>query len=131
MKVKKLLFLILIVGAFFIFYEPKSYADWNSWTPTGDPAEDIVRCAEAQQGKGRYELGYNDDWCAYFVTSCATKAGVGNLVGNCGVVGDMYYDIINNRGGKVVTNPQRGDLVFYYCTYCQRRASYAHWNYAR
>ena len=39
----------------------------KNYTLNGNPADDIVAVALAQQGKTKAQLGYTEAWCADFV----------------------------------------------------------------
>lgn len=60
-----------------------------------------------------YQYG-SSPWCCNFVSWCARQAGISKeVIKNTATVQTMYDDLINNAGAKVVSTPQRGDLVFY------------------
>ena len=94
----------------------------QSYTLTGNPADDIVAVAAAQVGKSGADIGYaGRAWCAFFVCDCAKLAGISDSVipynySKRGSVGDLYSYMMNNCGATEVAKPQKGDLVFYYCT---------------
>ncbi len=89
---------------------------WNtSYTLTGNGANDMIAIAEKQVGKSRSDLGYSGAWCAAFVSDCAKLAGQESVIPYHAAVSGLYANVIN-AGGKVVSSPQRGDLVFYKCT---------------
>ena len=80
---------------------------------TGDSATDIVAAASAQIGKTGAQLGATENWCADFVFSCARLVGIGaDVIPSTGSVTALYNGILN-AGGQIVTQPQKGDLVFY------------------
>src|SRR5574344_114525 len=91
--------------------------NFNSVTLTGNYADDIVAIAKAQEGRTQSQMGYTESWCADFVSDCAKIAGISNLIPFNGLVSSLYNAVIS-AGGTVVTTPQKGDLVFYYCTKC-------------
>lgn len=89
---------------------------WNtSYTITGNGANDIVNIALKQENKTMSDLGFNIAWCALFVSKCASLAGQSDAIPNHSVVSTLYSKV-KNAGGSVVTNPQKGDLIFYKCT---------------
>lgn len=94
-------------------------ADTGAWSQgynlTGNGATDIVAVANAQIGKTKAELGYNIEWCAAFVSDCASRAGQSSAIPYNAGVANMYNAVIN-AGGYRVSSAQPGDLVFYYCT---------------
>jgi len=63
---------------------------------------------------------YDRAWCAAFVSWCAYQAGVTNLIPINAGCGGMFNTLINNRGGKVVSEAERkpGDILFYACDKC-------------
>ncbi len=87
----------------------------NSYTITGNGANDIVAVAQAQVGKSGSNLGYSSNWCARFVAKCASLAGQASAVPDYGAVSTLYTKV-KEAGGYAVTSPQKGDLVFYKCT---------------
>jgi len=91
-----------------------SYFNKN-YTLTGNPIDDIVAIAQAQKNRTQTEMGYTEAWCANFVGDCASLAGLSDCIPSDGYCGTLYNNIIN-AGGKEVTSPQKGDIVFYICT---------------
>ena len=69
----------------------------------------------------KYYGGNKGAWCADFVSWCAQQAGVNSIAlsSSCYY---MYYGMLDN-GCQVVTDPQRGDIVFFYCTSCSGTAN--------
>lgn len=86
-----------------------------------NPADNLVAVAQAQLGKTKAQLGYTEAWCADFVSDCAQLAGVGNIIPFDGYCQTLYTKV-KNAGGQDVSSPQKGDLVFYYCSACS-----VHW----
>ena len=85
----------------------------TNYTLTGKQATDIVRVAQAQEGKSGADLGVYEGWCADFVFSCARAAGISaSIIPTTGSVTTMYNQILNN-GGTIVSSPREGDLIFY------------------
>lgn len=91
--------------------------NYYGFTKTGNKAEDIAACAEAQVGRSQSSLEYTEPWCADFVADCAKLAGASDLIPADGYVSNLYNAVINN-GASIVSTPQRGDLIFYYCSSC-------------
>lgn len=91
-----------------------SYFNKN-YTLTGNPIDDIVAVAQAQANRTKAQMGYTEAWCANFVGDCASLAGLGDIIPRNGYCGTLYSNILN-AGGKEVTSPQKGDIIFYYCT---------------
>lgn len=85
------------------------------YVKTGDKATDMVNIALAQTGKKKADFGYTEAWCADFVGDCAILAGSSNAIPANGKVSTLYNSVLA-VGGKEVTIPQKGDLVFYYCS---------------
>ena len=85
---------------------------------SGNYADDIVSVAKAQLNKTGSDLGYSEQWCANFTNDCAKLANIpSNIIpheyssrGSCIY---MYNYMINNCNSKVVTTPQKGDIVFF------------------
>ena len=102
---------ILSVGA---TQDRTSYFNKN-YTLTGNPIDDIVAVAQAQANRTKAQMGYTEAWCANFVGDCASLAGLGDIIPRNGYCGTLYSNILN-AGGKEVTSPQKGDIIFYYCT---------------
>ena len=40
----------------------------TNYTLTGNQADDVLAVAAAQIGKNGKEMGFNDQWCAFFVS---------------------------------------------------------------
>ncbi len=97
-------------------------ANFSDFDHSGSPADQIAKCAEAQVYKTQSEMGYSFSWCAAFVSDCAKQIGQESAIPYNSVVNGLYTAVIN-AGGQRVSEAQRGDLVFYYCTICN---SYTH-----
>lgn len=110
---------MLITSSVIVVQATQSVASnfYKTYTLTGNGADDIVAVAQAQLGRSKSSLGYNEAWCADFVSDCARLAGVESLIP---FNGGVYYlrNAIANAGGSVVSSRQKGDIVFYYCTHC-------------
>lgn len=85
-------------------------------------ADSIVAVANGERGTTGgtkycdwfYGTRKNVAWCAIFVSWCANKAGIPtSVIPKTASVSVMYSGIIN-AGGKVVTSPKAGDVVFYW-----------------
>lgn len=89
--------------------------NFNKSYETGSTkAETMLNIAKAQIGKSGSSLGYTEDWCADFVSDCASLAGYGSAVPhNCDC--DSLYNAIINAGGITVNKNEArpGDIVFY------------------
>lgn len=80
-------------------------------------ANDIVSIAESQLGNGYSKYSkYPSAWCADFVSWCARQSGVTSIPSTASC--KNQYDGMKNNGCKEVSNPQKGDIVFFYCTKC-------------
>lgn len=107
-------------------------AGWNSWTSSSDKAQELVNCAKAQAGKGESDLGVPSSlsgvWCAWFVSTCAQKAGVpDNIIPNTGNtntangygityaygLGQVTVDYCSGRYLRSDETPRLGDLVVF------------------
>lgn len=129
MRTKRSLALLCILFMVITILEPmqvlasqsKSQNYSRNYSITGNGAEDIVAVAQAQMGKTKAQLGYTEAWCADFVSDCARLAGQESKVPFDGYCQTLYNRIIN-AGGQRVYSPQKGDLVFYYCSNCS-----VHW----
>ena len=89
----------------------------TNYTLTGNQVEDLIAVAEAQLGKTKANLGYTEAWCANFVSDCADLAGLSNIIPRSGGVRYLRENILN-AGGYEVSQPQRGDIICYYCNTC-------------
>lgn len=78
---------------------------------SGNPGVDLAKIACAQEYKKAQNLGYNEDWCAEFVVDCAKAAGCSQYIGTSANVPTLYTQTIN-KGGRLVSSPQEGDLAF-------------------
>lgn len=69
-----------------------------------------------------YQYG-SSPWCCNFVSWCAREAGVhADVMPSTATVQTMYDNLINNCGARIVSSPERGDLVFYkYTDYDSQR----------
>ena len=77
----------------------------------------VVSYAQARVGKTGQQLGYTDQWCAFFVCDCAAYAGQSEAIPRHGNAHNLYF-LVLEAGGYEVTSPRKGDLVFYNCTAC-------------
>ncbi|MBQ7331155.1 MAG: InlB B-repeat-containing protein [Oscillospiraceae bacterium] len=82
------------------------------YTLTGDGAADMISIALAQEGRTGAEFGYDDQWCAYFISDCARIAGQTPAIPPHGTCTYLYQRILN-AGGTITTNdPKPGDICF-------------------
>ena len=88
-----------------------------------DLRQNLVNVATAQIGKTKSDLGYTEAWCADFVTDCARLTGMSDSIipynysarGGCKY---LYPYMKNQCGAQPVSDRQKGDIVFYYCSEC-------------
>lgn len=90
---------------------------------TGDGAADMVAIAFAQLGRRTSAFsGYNDAWCAQFVSDCAKKVGQSTAIPASANCDQLASNILhakdkdgNDCSGTVVSisNAQPGDICFY------------------
>lgn len=99
--------------------QDRTYNFYTNYNLTGNPVDDIVSVAMAQQNRTKASMGYTEAWCADFVGDCADLAGLSYAIPRAGYCGTLWDNIINS-GGYEVSSPQKGDIIFYYCTasYC-------------
>lgn len=74
-----------------------------------NPAQNMVNIAFAQEGKKGSQLGYNSDWCAWFVADCARLAGQDTIIPEKGRVRDLASAI----KGEETSTPQVGDICIF------------------
>lgn len=108
-----IIFLNMSVPAGATQSHPEKYS--SLYVKTGDKATDIVNIGLAQIGRKQADFGYTESWCADFVGDCAILAGAADAIPANGKVSSLYNAIIA-AGGKEVAFPQKGDIVFYYCS---------------
>lgn len=78
------------------------------------PNDDIVTIATREIGNTKGTKYGNSAWCAHFVVWCAKQSGIAsNVIPYTGGCTQMYNDLLSKCGAKIVTAPQKGDLVFY------------------
>lgn len=99
--------------------QDRTYNFYTNYNLNGNPVDDIVSVAMAQQNRTKASMGYTEAWCADFVGDCADLAGLSYAIPRAGYCGTLWENIIN-AGGCEVSSPQKGDIIFYYCTasYC-------------
>ena len=90
----------------------------KAYTLSGNNADDIVAVAKAQLNKTGSDLGYSEQWCADFTNDCAKLANIPSNVipheyASRGACTYMYSYMINHCNAKVVSTPQKGDIVFF------------------
>lgn len=84
----------------------------GGYTLSGGGGMDMVAIAMAQEGRTGKDFGYDDQWCAYFVSDCARIAGETGAIPAHGTCTYLYQNILD-AGGKLTTqDPQPGDICF-------------------
>jgi len=91
----------------------------NFWSATysSDPGQYMANIARAQLDRTRASLGYNDDWCAAFVSDAAIVAGQSKAIPWNGVVTGLR-DALINAGAVQVYSPIAGDIVIFGTGHC-------------
>lgn len=81
-------------------------------------ADSLVSVAEGELGNTNYSKysSYANAWCADFVSWCARQVGVDSIPSTASCY--SMYNGMNNNGCQVVSSPQKGDIVFFYCNSC-------------
>lgn len=79
-----------------------------------DTTQHSIILALYNSGKpaGEYEMTAKDPWCAAFVGAVASGCGLGNIIpisASCKRMQDRFPSM----GGKIVRNPQKGDIAFF------------------
>lgn len=90
---------IATMAILFSLVVPVSAAANTNYTLTGNQAEDIVRVAMAQKGQTKSQLGYKNDWCAYFVCWAGRTAGADFPQSDLGYPVDIARWFVNNGKG--------------------------------
>lgn len=87
-------------------------------------ADSLVAIAEGELGNTNYSKynGHAGAWCADFVTWCAQQAGVSSITNNSSCY-YMYKGMTDTNHCQVVSSPQKGDIVFFYCNSCSGTAN--------
>lgn len=96
----------------------------RDYTLTGAGASDMVKVVNAQDGYMESTLGYSELWQVDFLADCAALAGQSSAIPKPSATGkdDIagFMNSIKKAGGKVVTTPKAGDIVFHYCKICKK-----------
>ena len=91
------------------------FAGTNSFTKTGNMAQDIVNAALAQQGKKVSDFSGmpKDNWCAYFICWCAQASGAADAgilpkkYSDCSTTGKPAYWVAKKKTGHVYLLPNK------------------------
>ena len=116
-KIFSVLMSIVIVLSCVVFVVPPNIV------LAANNADDIVSIARGELGSTNYSKYYGGNkgaWCADFVSWCAQQAGVDSIAKSSSCY-NMYIGMKNN-GCQEVSSPQKGDIVFFYCTKCSSTA---------
>lgn len=117
-KSMRKIFVLFLVSVMIILSAFSSYANCTlklvkPSSLSGNQALDLVAVAKANLSKTGSELGATEHWCADFIYNCARLAGIGeDIIPTSGRVSTLH-DALIACGGKEVTTPQAGDIVFY------------------
>ena len=84
----------------------------TNYKVTGNPAQDMIAVAKAQEERHQEDLGYTEGWCADFVSDCAKTLKLGKAIPFNGMVSSLK-DAVLAAGGTRVKTPAPGDLVFF------------------
>lgn len=113
---KTVLCVLLIMG---LVYQTAvcSFAAANSFTKTGDMAQDMVNAALAQKGKKNSDFSGMPDanWCAYFICWVANQAGAASAgllpksYSDCGTTGKPAYWVAKKKTGHVYVFTDKGE----------------------
>lgn len=111
--------MMLVVIMLVLNTVPAYASNFNkNYSLSGNSAEKMISVATAQLGRTKGEMGYYDSWCARFVSDVASIVGESTAIPyNAGC--RQLYNAIKNAGGKDVSTPQKGDIVFFVCTACK------------
>ena len=140
-KIKRsLAFVLAIVMVFGLTFSASAYVDNypNTHRNTGKNIADLIAVARTQLGYKEQtpsgvpiapngEPGYTKygasfgcptgEWCAYFVSWCATNAGISTTVvprlGSCSAAVRWYKNHSEFRAGNSGYVPKAGDIIFY------------------
>ena len=94
-------------------------------SPEDRMTEEALKYKGWTQSQMIAEFGKNfkGAWCCWFQTTIARCAGLDYAIPNGGGCTTLYHTLIKDYGAKVVSEPQKGDLLFYYCP---RSGKYEH-----
>ena len=122
-----ILLLFLLTFSSINVYATQSHTEnFNKTYSLGtDQAQNLLNVAERQLGKSKANLGYTEAWCADFVCDCAKLTGMSDSIipynyGARGACTSLYNYMKNNCSAKSVSTRQKGDIVFYFCSSCNR-----------
>lgn len=116
-RIVSVLMSIMVVLSCVVFIMPPDIVS------AANNADDIVSIARGELGSTNYSKYYGGNkgaWCADFVSWCAQQAGVDSIAKSSSCY-NMYIGMKNN-GCQEVSSPQKGDIVFFYCTKCSSTA---------
>lgn len=84
----------------------------GNYTLTGEGGADMIAVALAQEGRTGGDFGYDDQWCAYFVSDCARIAGETGAIPAHGTCTYLYQNILDAGGTVSTQDPKPGDICF-------------------
>ena len=84
----------------------------GGYTLTGEGGADMIAIAMAQEGRIGKDFGYDDQWCAYFISDCARIAGETGAIPAHGTCTYLYQNILNAGGAVSTQDPRPGDICF-------------------
>lgn len=84
----------------------------GGYTLTGSGPEDMIAIALAQEGRTGRDFGYDDQWCAYFISDLARIAGETAAIPAHGTCTYLYQNILNAGGTITTSDPKPGDICF-------------------
>lgn len=116
-RIVSVLMSIMVVLSCVVFIMPPDIVS------AANNADDIISIARGELGSTNYSKYYGGNkgaWCADFVSWCAQQAGVDSIAKSSSCY-NMYIGMKNN-GCQEVSSPQKGDIVFFYCTKCSSTA---------
>lgn len=116
---RRAMMMMLVVVMLVLHTVPAYAANFNkNYSLSGTSAAKMVSVAEAQLERSKSTMGYYDSWCARFVSDVASIVGESAAIPyNAGC--RQLYNAIIQAGGKDVSSPQKGDIVFFVCTSCK------------
>ena len=95
-------------------YWSRSYLfNLDGYSKIGVGAKDILNVATRQKDYKKSYFNYPGAWCAAFVSDCAKLSGQSKAIPFDPTCGPLRNKVLN-AGGYIVSEPQAGDLIFYY-----------------
>ena len=89
------------------------FPDFNrSFERIGNPGADLAAAALAQEGKTGFELGYDYNWCAAFISDLAILIEQQQAIPWESFVKDLKASLLETGAKRVEEAPLPGDIVF-------------------